>query len=364
MNDEDKIEGEETLEILKLNKVYPNAKVKISKIQYSVFELKRKLENQQRQEIILNPEFQRGNVWKGKKQKSELIESLLMGIPIPMIYLFERKDGRKEVVDGRQRITTMIDFLNDKFSLSNLKMLPQLNNLKFSEIDPLLQSTIEDYQIMYYVIQPPTPERVKFDIFDRVNRGGTRLNNQEMRNALYSGHATRLIDELSKSNEFQLATGGTIKSSRMKDKYIILRFIAFYMLYKGTITYEYKSNIDEFLAVVMDLINNSKNYEEIEELKESFFRSMKLSFDLFQSDGFRFKTNNNIKRPVNMALFESLGYLYTMLPMNTDNSLIKNEISKLKDEFNNSEKFTNSVDSSTNVNYRFQSVIELGKKLC
>ena len=358
------LEGENTLDIEDINEIYPNATVKISKVQYSIFELKRKYESPQRQDIVLNPKFQRNNVWENNKQKSELIESILMGIPIPIIYLFETKDGKKEVVDGRQRITTLIDFMNDKFSLSELKMLPKLNGKRFKNLDPLLQSTIEDYQIMAYVIQPPTPERVKFDIFDRVNRGGTRLNNQEMRNALYQGHATRLLLELSKMSEFKNATNSSIKAARMKDRYIILRLIGFYLLKTDKLDFEYKSNIDDFLANVMEYLNKFKTYEELSYLKEIFKDAMSLSHALFGGDGFRFETYNKNKRPINMALFESLGYLYAIVCKDIDKNLLKKEIEELKNELDKSGKFTNSVDSSTNVNYRFEKVIELKEKLC
>jgi len=358
------LEGENTLDIEDTNEIYPNATVKISKVQYSIFELKRKYESPQRQDIVLDPNFQRNNVWTKKKQKSELVESILMGIPIPIIYLFETKDGKKEVVDGRQRITTLIDFMNDEFSLSELRMLPALNGKRFSELDPLLQSTIEDYQIMAYVIQPPTPERVKFDIFDRVNRGGTQLNNQEMRNALYQGHATGLLLELSEMEEFKKATDNSIKAIRMKDSYIILRFIGFYLLKTGKLNFEYKSNIDDFLANVMEHLNGFKTYEELNYLKEIFKDAMNLSYTLFGGDGFRFETSKQNKRPVNMALFESLGYLYATVCKEVDKNLLKKEIEKLKREFDESGKFIHSVDSSTNVNYRFEKVIELRETLC
>jgi len=164
--------------------VYPDATVKISRDQYSIFEIRRMLKDTK--DLIIAPEFQRNAVWK-IEQERELIESVLMGIPIPIIYVFEDEDGKKQVVDGRQRITAIVRYLDNAFALDNLRMLPRFNRKRFKELEPLYQSKLERYQIFLYVIEPPTPERVKYDIFDRVNRGGTRLNNQEMRNALYSG---------------------------------------------------------------------------------------------------------------------------------------------------------------------------------
>ena len=190
---------------------YPFTQIKIDKDQFSIFELKRKHEHEdiKRKDIIIDPEFQRNFVW-GRAQKSELIESILMGIPLPVIYLFEQLDGKKQVVDGRQRLTSIFEFMNNKFQLSDMKILKNENGKTFNKLAPLLQSKIEDYQIQAYLIKPPTPERIKFDIFDRVNRSGTQLNHQEMRNALYQGKSTTLLNKLAKSKEFTEATGKAV----------------------------------------------------------------------------------------------------------------------------------------------------------
>jgi hypothetical protein len=98
--DKNALEGEESLSPC-AEDVYPDATVKISRDQYSIFEIRRMLKDTK--ELIIDPEFQRNAVWK-IEQERELIESVLMGIPIPIIYVFEEKDGKKQVVDGRQRI--------------------------------------------------------------------------------------------------------------------------------------------------------------------------------------------------------------------------------------------------------------------
>ena len=187
---DDRLEGESANSVEDVNEVYPNAEVRVEKAQFSTIHLKRLVE--ERGELIIDPNFQRNKVWTNK-QAAELVESILMGIPIPTIYLFEMKNGKKQVVDGRQRITAILDFLNDELPLKDLKILKQYNGNKFSELEPKMRGVFEDYQLSFYIIQPPTPERVKYDIFDRVNRGGTQLNSQEMRNALYIGTATKLI---------------------------------------------------------------------------------------------------------------------------------------------------------------------------
>ena len=91
---------------------------------------------------------------------------------------------------------------------------------------------IEDTQLAVQIIKHPTKDRVRFDIFDRVNRGGTPLNKQEMRNALYQGNSTKLLNRLSHMLSFKKATGNSISPIHMKDKYIILRALCFYLLYQ------------------------------------------------------------------------------------------------------------------------------------
>jgi len=357
----EELENDESL-TSKDDRIYPNAIVKIDKIQYSAFELKRQYEDTRRQNIILNPDFQRGKVWSEGKQKSELIESILMGIPLPVIYLFETIDGKKEVVDGRQRITTLIEFMNNKFKLKSLKMLPNINNQSFDELDPFLQAKIEDYPLNIYVIQPPTPERVKFDIFDRVNRGGTQLNNQEMRNALYSGHATTLLKELSELKIFKEATNNKLSPNRMKDRFLILRFISFYLLRTKKIDIEYKSNINDFVAEVMKYLNKSENYSDILYLKDIFINSMKISIKLFDGDGFVFKSTSDTTRHISAPLFDVLTYLYTLVGENIDFLKLKEDIINIKEEFDSGTYFRKSIESTKNMKYRYSKVEELGKK--
>jgi len=342
---------------------YPNILIKMTKEQFSIFELKRRYETSKTLEM--NPDFQRGkDVWKSK-QKSELIESILMGIPIPIIYLFENEQGLKQVVDGRQRLSCIFDFLNDEFKLNELRMLASENDKMFSSLSPKLQAKIEDYQFLAYTIQHPTPERVKFDIFDRVNRGGTRLNNQEMRNALYTGKATQLLKALVKSLLFAEATSHAISSKRMKDKYIVLRFLGFFLLRTGQLgDIKYKSNVDDFLAEVMKVINQFSD-EKIKDLTEVFNLAMLNCFQVLGGDAFRFsRENHKNKRPINMGLFECLSYLLSIPVPNHVNKLdLKEEIETLKKEMDESRMFTGVIDTNIGVEYRFDKVESIRMRL-
>lgn len=334
---------------------YPDISIKMTKDQLSVFELKRRYENTKT--IIMNPDFQlQANLWTDK-QKSELIESILIGIPIPIIYLFENELGLKQVVDGRQRLSCIFDFINNEFTLNNLNLLTDLNAKLFEQLTPQFQAKIEDYQLLAYTIQYPTPEKVKFDIFDRVNRGGTKLNNQEMRNALYLGKVTKLLNRLAKSESFLLATGKAVDSKRMKDKYIILRFLGFFLLHTKQLgDIKYKSDIDEFLAQVMNYINNHFTDEQIEQLDSMFQLAMQNCYKVLGEDAFRFN-NPDKKRPINMGLFETLSYMLSLpLPQNINIKQLKQKIENLKQEMDQSNQFGK-------VDYRFEKADQIRKEL-
>lgn len=367
--DEDLLEGESYNSSSEVNEVYPNAEVRVTRAQYSTLHIKRLVE--ERKELIIDPDFQRGNVW-AKKQGAELVESILMGIPIPVMYLFEMRDGKKQVVDGRQRISAILDFLNNKLVLRDLKILVGYNDCRFSDLDAKMQGIFEDSQMYFYIIQPPTPERVKYDIFDRVNRGGTRLTNQEMRNALYRGKSTRLISELSKTDEFLRATGRGISPKRMKDNYVILRSISFYLLFQKSETVleqngeaiEYKSDIDDFLAKMMIFINEKASDELIADCKTMFLRAMNNSYEIMGEDAYRFaayeeKDGRPRKRPINMPLFEMLVYIFSYECVSVNPQITRNSINRFKASYDYQNMLMSNVDSSTNVAERFNAAKKL-----
>jgi len=340
-----------------LTNVYP-ADVKVSRDVFSVYELKRKYED--RKTVVLDPDFQRENVWT-TNQKSELIESILMGIPLPVMYFAEDKYGNLQVIDGRQRLTALFEFLNNKFRITSAPILTHIKRKKFSELEAKEQVKLEDYQLIVYIVKPQTPDRIKFDIFDRVNRGGTPLNKQEMRNALYQGDSTILLKELSELEIFKKATGYAVNSKRMKDRYLILRFLGFYLLFTNQIRMEYRSDIDDFLGKIMEYINKLDK-EEINKLRKVFIRAMENSYEILGENAFRIP-NEGRKRPINMALFESLSYLMSFDIVRDKKTLVKDKIKSLfKDK-----KFVNSleqkIDSSKSVEIRFKKMKEVLEEL-
>lgn len=362
---DERLEGEEGLEISSEmpsdDNVYPNADVRVAKDQYSLLHIKRLVEV--RGELIIDPDYQRQNVWSAR-QRIELIESIIMGIPLPVIYLFETRDGKKQVVDGRQRITTIIDFLNDKFPLKDLRILRDYNDCRFSDLPPKVQGIFEDFQILCYVIQPPTAERVKYDIFDRVNRGGTKLNSQEMRNALYRGAATELINEICEEEIFAKASDHSISPKRMRDRYAALRILAFYLYFSGMLgdddqgrPIRYRSDNDDFLAKTMVWINTKSTPAQREEWKEVILGALREIHSTLKDDAFRFVSGHGKKRAINMPLMEILTFLFTLVWSRPEEGVVKSRIETLKKVLDAEGGFRTKVDSSVSVNKRFGRIV-------
>lgn len=349
------------------SQLYSMSGIKVDKGFYTVFELKRRYDAKNKR-IILDSDFQRDDVWNNDR-KAELVESVLMGLPLPIFYFNQDKYGRLIVIDGRQRLTALFEFMSGKYALMKLKILSSENKKKFEELSPLLQSRIEDYQIQAHVIMPPTPDRLKFDIFDRVNRGGMQLNKQEIRNALYQGEATKLLRELAESIEFMEATDRAfIKEKRMKDKYLLSRFVAIYLLRnrelideKGDI-YSYSGDIDDLLGKTMDYLN-SLDFNRLKEIKDMVINVLEKSLFYCGKDAFRLM-NGERKTPINMNVFETIMYCLSFVRKNDAD--IREDVFKSIQELITSDEYHENIgnhrDNGLKLNWRLNKAEEIGMR--
>ena len=335
------------------------ASVRVTKKDFSIYELYRKYKKQQ---LVLEVDFQRNTVW-GPKQKCELIESILMGLPLPIFYFKQQNNSTYVVVDGKQRLSTLFEFLNNGFTLKSLKILKFLNGKKFKDLTDELgiyQSQLEDYQVYSHVILPPTPDKILFDIFDRVNRGGTKLNKQEIRNALYHGRGLKMITAVTKSEEFVKATRIEYKKdSRMKGSYLVTRFLAFYLLLNGLLDkdgkqYEYTGDLDDLIEVTLTKLNQTL-LEELEQIGKFTIKCLERANDILGKGAFRKEVNES--KPINMNIFETT--LYFMALMQKNNVVVPQKVvyEALKRTINSDEFLDyigNSRDNTVKVYGRFQ----------
>lgn len=155
--------------------------------------------------INIRPEYQRRLVWS-TAQKSRLIESLLLNIPIPPIYLYENQAARYEVMDGQQRLNAVREYFAGDFALTGLQVLQPLNNLRFSRCPPRIKRALDRASISAIVLLLESDTDGMTDmrrfIFDRLNTGGKKLNPQEIRNALNPGPFNKAIINVSRYGRF------------------------------------------------------------------------------------------------------------------------------------------------------------------
>ena len=252
-------------------------------------------------EIDLAPDFQRrARLWKPYR-KGQLIESILLRIPLPVFYIAATEDDFWSVVDGLQRLTTIHDFMSDAFSLTGLEYLNKLEGLRFSMLPRSMQRRIEETSLVLNIIQPGTPDEVMINIFKRLNAGGLPLKGQEIRNALYKGPVRKFLASMVESPEFQRATDGRVSDARMDAQECILRFSAFYL--NDWRQYE-RNDLDAYLSEAMRQLN-VLGEAKLEDLSARFSTAMLAAAEIFDVDAFRKRYDvDDSRKPVSKALFE------------------------------------------------------------
>ncbi len=311
--------------------IYPlnySIEIDIKEERFSVFEYLRKID---KDIIEMNPDFQRNLVWK-LHQKSQFIESIILNVPIPPIYLKRENNGRLIVVDGLQRTKTLMQFYNNEFKLAGLEALSNLNGLSFSDFERsedqalnALSTRIEDKQLLFYILQPTVQMQFVYDLFNRINTGGTKLERQEIRNCVYIGNSTRLLETISKDKGYRQATHDGISSKRMKDREAALRCLAFVLM---DVNKDYDDSMDNFLERAMMKINQLDEVE-VNNLRKRFIETMQISLEIFGDENFRIPTEIS-KGRVNIAIMETIyHYLYHNNVDHKDYHIIKERYSKL-----------------------------------
>lgn len=307
-------------------------------------------------ELDLSPDFQRrDNIWD-EKRKSSLIESMLLRIPIPSLYVSEDKDGDYTVVDGLQRLCAIAHFVDvaslnkavkaelNPLRLTGLQSLLDHKNKTFDELPRPLQRRIRETELTLHVIRASTPKAVKFNIFSRINQGGLPLTAQEIRNAIYEGQWRPRVRQLAESIPFKTATDNKIKLERMEDIELVLRFVALY-------TFDSKrqddQNLDDFLNDTVDKRSVLWDDAKWADIEASFYKSLAAAPKVFGKFAFRkYFGPGQSRRPINRGLFET----ETVLLARTSDDDLKQLASrsnslleKLANLFNHDNDFVNAT---------------------
>jgi len=281
------------------------------------------------------PSFQRGYVWD-KKRASRLVESILLNVPLPLVYTAEEEDQTEVVIDGQQRLLSVFGFITGKFpkdgsgfKLSGLKLLEQLNGKDFKSLEDKERKAIQRYIFQIIRISNNSHPDVKFEIFERLNSGSVTLNAQELRNCVYRGTFNDTLRELANFNDFKKMLGTSTVSNRMQDSELVLRFLAFYEK-----TYlNYSSGMKSFLNEFMHEYRNPSK-EKTASFENAFKQAASMSFSIFGENAFRkfsvgtaADPGGSWERPINRPLFDIVMWGFTRFE--------KNQIMKHSDEIRN-----------------------------
>jgi len=355
------------------------------------------------EEIEIQPDYQRKDrIWTDEK-KSKLIESILMGLPLPIFYFGERKNDNWVVIDGLQRLTTVQDFMMGEFPLILDKDSPvyEANGLFFTQFDRKLTRAINEFEITAYVIdmeeepkKSGTVNKFIIELFHRINTYGVKLSDQEIRSAINFGNSVFYLKFLASSNTFIAATNNTVNPKRQKDLEVCLSGLAFVIFgYKDFRSSKY----DDFLNKAMNWIND-QNFQRIANenneidyksdsptivsLTSRFESSLNFNLELFEESTFKKIRNPKKKEPLSKPLFEVLVTLFANIN-DEQKEIIRNKkeefIQCLYDAIKNDSKeyaewlspvYANSdrglhyaLSSSTGkkvtINYRFESIINI-----
>jgi len=250
---------------------------------------------------IYVPDYQREFVWNDVRQ-SRLIESIILGLPIPVIFLAENIDGRLEIVDGSQRIRTIVAFIEDKLVLKGLEKLKTLNDVRFSYLSRARRRKIVNTSIRTIVLSDSSTDKVKNDLFERINKGSDLLRNMEKRKGIYAGKFSDFIYSYTDENKDllnKIAPLSEVVKKRQEHEELVLRFFALMDAYPR---YDkYSTGIISMLDTYM--MDKNSNFEDEEKEVKTKQLDMVLKFvnnNFF--NGFCKKSNQGVSR----MFFEAL----------------------------------------------------------
>lgn len=316
-------------------------------------------------EIDLQPEFQRSSDLWDITQKSRLIESILLGLPLPSFYFSEYFDSetqtkKMQVIDGLQRLCSLRDFMIDRnLSLRNLQFLQKdYEGKSYDDLARSDQMNIRSLKITVNTLRKGTPINVKYVIFQRVNTAGLPLTAPEMRYALNQGEASKSLIRMANSPEFIRATMHRSKNkNRMEDWDYANRFAAFYL----GLT-DYPGDMESFLNMRLATMN-SMSVADLHVIEDAFARSMSVCFAIWGRDCFRKRTNIKSRRTqLSKSLFEAISVTIAQLTEEQQGLLIDKRAEMVNSLISlcNNPKFSSAISGGpgkkTSVMTRFEMV--------
>ncbi|WP_344751876.1 GmrSD restriction endonuclease domain-containing protein [Gryllotalpicola koreensis] len=220
------------------------------------------------------PDFQRYEVWSDQK-KSALIESILLDLPIPQVFLAQDDNGKAVVIDGQQRLTAVFRYLDGDFALKLAN--PRLTGKRFKDLSEELQTRIEDAKISVVEVLKESDPEIRYLLFQRLNEGSVSLNDQELRNSVFRGPYNDFIKELASEKTWLKLLGLKERHKRMVDVELVLRYMAFR---EQTYLKHPDKKTGKFLDRQMTL-NANPTHSSMEEARKDFRTAVELVQTVF-----------------------------------------------------------------------------------
>lgn len=302
----------------------------------------------QEDDIILNPDYQRDYIWDNKKA-SLLIESILLNVPIPVVYMSEEEDGRWSVIDGLQRLNSLKRFFENEFKLTGLEVLSELQRTAYKDLNPKAKRVIKNGIIRIILIFKESNSEIKYDIFMRLNTGSVKLSEQELRNCLYRGDLNDLLKKLRGNKKYLKILGLAKPHKRMNDAELILRYLAISEnIDRNEFTIkEYPGKMKTFLN---DFSDNCRKMDATyrDSLEAKFNQTLDKVHAIFGDKAFRrIDVNGNYDRILNRSVMDAV--MIGFEPYNLENLVAKKTsiIELLKTLTSKDVDFMNSISIGT-----------------
>ncbi|SUB91737.1 DUF262 domain-containing protein [Photobacterium damselae] len=311
--------------------------------------------------IDIDPHYQRRDRWKPEKQ-SALIESFLMNVPVPPIYFSEDDYGSYSVIDGKQRLTAIKDFLLGNFALKSLDRFPVLNGYYFKDLPPPIQNalSVRPYIRVITLLQQSDPS-LKYEVFLRLNTGGEKLRQQEIRNVAYEGPLNTLLYKLSDSaflkQQLKIKSASSTAYRNMDDLEMVLRFFA---ISENWEYFGYK------LAKGLDLYMANNRFAETEPLEGKFNRALAACEEIFGERAFQKPLESGWREQFIAPLYDAQMTAIAQLTTEEIDNLKSNKeelISSFRNLYLEDKEFAKSVNQATSdssaINTRVSKLISL-----
>ncbi|EJB8415576.1 TPA: DUF262 domain-containing protein [Vibrio vulnificus] len=312
-------------------------------------------------DIDLDPDYQRNYLWENKKA-SLLIESILLNIPIPVVYVAENDDAEWNVIDGLQRLNSLYRFFKNDFKLSRLEVLSELNGLTYHNLPPKAKRMLGNGMFRVVVLLAETHPEIKYDVFMRLNTGSVRLNEQELRNCLYRGPFNDFLKECRVNEKFLSCLKLKETHKRFVDAELVLRFLAIRENYDiTTCKLNYPGRMKTFLNMFMAKHQNAEP-EKMEEFARVFESSMDNIYNVLGDTAFRRPDKDgNHETRINRSLIDVIMLCFS--------HLTAEQCEQNKDlyaahviELCNNESFLDAITYGTADSKRIATRLELGLK--